>query len=73
MSLPGGCAIGTRPVNLHLKALEELGASISVGNGYIYAKTDGLIGANIHFDQVTVTATEKCHYGCHFSQRYEHN
>jgi UDP-N-acetylglucosamine 1-carboxyvinyltransferase len=58
VSLPGGCAIGTRPVNLHLKALEELGASISVGNGYIYAKTDGLIGANIHFDQVTVTATE---------------
>jgi UDP-N-acetylglucosamine 1-carboxyvinyltransferase len=40
VSLPGGCAIGTRPVNLHLKALEELGASISVGNGYIYAKTE---------------------------------
>jgi UDP-N-acetylglucosamine 1-carboxyvinyltransferase len=47
VSLPGGCAIGTRPVNLHLKALEELGASIRVENGYIYAKTDGLIGANI--------------------------
>lgn len=58
VSLPGGCAIGTRPVNLHLKALEELGASIEVKNGYIYAKTKGLVGANIHFDQVTVTATE---------------
>ncbi len=58
VSLPGGCAIGTRPVNLHLKALEELGASIEVKNGYIYAETKGLIGADIHFDQVTVTATE---------------
>jgi UDP-N-acetylglucosamine enolpyruvyl transferase len=42
-----------------LKALEELGASISVENGYIYAKTDGLIGANIHFDQVTVTEDQQ--------------
>ncbi|WXU00854.1 MAG: UDP-N-acetylglucosamine 1-carboxyvinyltransferase [Catillopecten margaritatus gill symbiont] len=58
VSLPGGCAIGTRPVNLHLKALEELGATIEVNNGYIYAQTKGLIGADIHFDQVTVTATE---------------
>ncbi len=58
VSLPGGCAIGTRPVNLHLKALKELGASIKVENGYIYAKSDGLVGANIHFDQITVTATE---------------
>lgn len=58
VSLPGGCAIGTRPVNLHLKALEKLGATIEVKNGYIYAETDGLVGADIHFDQVTVTATE---------------
>lgn len=58
VSLPGGCAIGTRPVNLHLKALEELGANIKVKNGYIYAQTDGLVGANIYFDQVSVTATE---------------
>ncbi|CAC9434878.1 UDP-N-acetylglucosamine 1-carboxyvinyltransferase (EC 2.5.1.7) [uncultured Gammaproteobacteria bacterium] len=58
VSLPGGCAIGTRPVNLHLKALEELNATIEVKNGYIYAKSKGLVGANIHFDQVTVTATE---------------
>ncbi|MDC9715347.1 MAG: UDP-N-acetylglucosamine 1-carboxyvinyltransferase [Gammaproteobacteria bacterium] len=58
VSLPGGCAIGTRPVNFHLKALEELNATIEVKNGYIYAKSEGLVGANIHFDQVTVTATE---------------
>ncbi len=58
VSLPGGCAIGTRPVNLHLQALEELGATIEVKNGYIYAETKGLLGANIHFDQISVTATE---------------
>ena len=58
VSLPGGCAIGTRPVNLHLKALEELGATIEVKNGYIYAKTKKLIGTEICFNQVTVTATE---------------
>jgi UDP-N-acetylglucosamine 1-carboxyvinyltransferase len=58
ISLPGGCAIGTRPVNLHLKALENLGANIQVKNGYIYAKADQLIGATIDFDKITVTATE---------------
>ena len=58
VSLPGGCAIGTRPVNLHLKALEELGATIEVKNGYIYAKAKSLIGTEIHFDQISVTATE---------------
>ncbi|MEO1944299.1 MAG: UDP-N-acetylglucosamine 1-carboxyvinyltransferase, partial [Candidatus Thioglobus sp.] len=58
ISLPGGCAIGTRPVNLHLKALEELGATIMVKNGYIYAESDNLVGATIDFDQVSVTATE---------------
>lgn len=58
VSLPGGCAIGTRPVNLHLKALEQLGATIEVKNGYIYAKAERLIGTDIHFEQITVTATE---------------
>ncbi len=58
VSLPGGCAIGTRPVNLHLKALEELGATIEVKNGYIYAHADTLVGTDIHFEQITVTATE---------------
>lgn len=58
ISLPGGCAIGSRPVNLHLKALEDLGASIKVESGYIYATAKKLIGAEIHFDQISVTATE---------------
>lgn len=58
VSLPGGCAIGTRPVNLHLKALEQLGATIEVKNGYIYAEAKALTGTEICFDQVTVTATE---------------
>jgi len=58
ISLPGGCAIGTRPVNLHLTALEKMGAKIDVKNGYIYATTNELIGANINFDLISVTATE---------------
>ncbi len=58
ISLPGGCAIGTRPVNLHLKALESLGAKITVKGGYIYATTEQLIGTDIHFEQISVTATE---------------
>jgi len=58
VSLPGGCAIGSRPVNLHLKALEELGAKIEVRSGYIYAEAKELIGTKIYFDQRSVTATE---------------
>ncbi|MDB4037466.1 UDP-N-acetylglucosamine 1-carboxyvinyltransferase [Candidatus Thioglobus sp.] len=58
ISLPGGCAIGTRPVNLHLSALEQMGAKIEVKNGYIYASTNELIGAQINFDLISVTATE---------------
>ncbi|SHA23813.1 UDP-N-acetylglucosamine 1-carboxyvinyltransferase [Bathymodiolus thermophilus thioautotrophic gill symbiont] len=58
VSLPGGCAIGTRPVDLHLKALKELGATIEVKNGYIYAEAENLVGADIYFDQISVTATE---------------
>ena len=58
VSLPGGCAIGSRPVNLHLKALEELGAKIEVKGGYIYAEAKELIGTKIYFDQRSVTATE---------------
>ena len=58
VSLPGGCAIGSRPVNLHLKALEELGATIEVKAGYIYAEAKELIGTKIYFDQRSVTATE---------------
>jgi len=59
VSLPGGCAIGQRPVDLHLKALEQMGAIIEIKNGYIDAKApNGLIGTTIVFDKITVTGTE---------------
>ena len=58
VSLPGGCAIGARPVNLHLKALQELGARINIDHGYIDAQADKLIGNRIWFDISTVTGTE---------------
>lgn len=59
VSLPGGCAIGSRPVDLHLRGLEAMGAEIVVEDGYIRAKTNGrLKGARIFFDTVTVTGTE---------------
>ena len=58
VSLPGGCAIGTRPVDLHIKGLEALGAEITVENGYIKAKAKRLKGARIVLDLVTVTGTE---------------
>ncbi|NVL90980.1 MAG: UDP-N-acetylglucosamine 1-carboxyvinyltransferase [Desulfobacterales bacterium] len=58
VSLPGGCAIGARPVNLHLKGLEKLGASISLEHGYIEAQARSLKGAEIYFDIVTVTGSE---------------
>ncbi len=58
VSLPGGCAIGSRPVNLHLRGLEALGAEISVDGGYIRARAKRLQGARVVFDQVTVTGTE---------------
>lgn len=58
IALPGGCAIGSRPVNFHLDALRLLGAEIKLKNGYIEAFAKELIGANIKFDGVTVTGTE---------------
>ena len=58
VSLPGGCAIGARPVNLHIQGLEAMGADIVVENGYIKAKADRLKGATIVLDMVTVTGTE---------------
>jgi|TARA_B110000444_G_scaffold151072_1_gene141376 UDP-N-acetylglucosamine 1-carboxyvinyltransferase len=59
VSLPGGCAIGTRPVNLHLFALEKLGAKIKIKNGYIYASAkNGLKGSIIKFPSISVGATE---------------
>ena len=58
IALPGGCAIGTRPVNYHLDALEQLGATITLKNGYIEASAKKLIGSKIKFDGITVTGTE---------------
>ena len=60
VSLPGGCAIGARPIDLHLKALEAMGAVIDLDGGYVVARAPqgGLRGAHLHFDTVTVTGTE---------------
>ncbi len=58
VSLPGGCAIGSRPVDLHIKGLQALGAEITVENGYIKARAKRLKGAHINLDIVTVTGTE---------------
>ena len=58
VSLPGGCAIGARPVDLHLTALEALGANIRIEHGYIEASADRLCGEDIYFDTPTVTGTE---------------
>lgn len=58
VSLPGGCAIGARPVNLHVRGLQSMGADIKVENGYIRARAGRLRGAHIVFDMVTVTGTE---------------
>ena len=59
VSLPGGCAIGARPINLHLRGLEQLGARIHQSHGYIEAEApQGLEGARVHFDRITVTGTE---------------
>ncbi|HEY6940385.1 UDP-N-acetylglucosamine 1-carboxyvinyltransferase [Dokdonella sp.] len=58
VSLPGGCAIGSRPVDLHLKGLQALGAEVSVEGGYIKARAKRLRGARINMDLVTVTGTE---------------
>ena len=58
VSLPGGCAIGARPVNLHVAGLQSMGADVSVENGFIKARAKQLKGAHIVFDIVTVTGTE---------------
>jgi len=59
VSLPGGCAIGQRPIDLHLNALEKMGANIEIKGGYVRAEApDGLVGAKIIFDKITVGGTE---------------
>jgi UDP-N-acetylglucosamine 1-carboxyvinyltransferase len=58
VSLPGGCAIGARPINLHIKGLQQMGASITLDHGYVDARADQLKGGDIYLDIVTVTGTE---------------
>lgn len=58
VSLPGGCAIGARPIDLHIQALEKMGAKIAIEHGYVEARAERLRGAEIHFDKITVTGTE---------------
>ena len=58
VSLPGGCAIGVRPINLHLKGLEKLGATINFDHGYVTAQASGLRGTDFYFDTISVTGTE---------------
>lgn len=58
ISMPGGCAIGTRPIDLHLKGFEAMGAKIDIGNGYVEATVDRLVGADIYLDFPSVGATE---------------
>lgn len=58
VALPGGCSIGSRPVDLHLKGFEALGANIKIDHGYVYAKADNLIGAEINLDFPSVGATQ---------------
>jgi len=58
VSLPGGCAIGARPINLHIKGLEKLGATVKTEHGYVEATAERLIGAEILFDKISVTGTE---------------
>ena len=58
VSLPGGCAIGARPIDLHIKGLEQLGAKITQDHGYVEATADRLKGGEIVFEKITVTGTE---------------
>jgi UDP-N-acetylglucosamine 1-carboxyvinyltransferase len=58
VSLPGGCAIGSRPIDMHIKGLEQLGAKITQDHGYVEASADRLKGTEIVFDKITVTGTE---------------
>ncbi|MGD0521363.1 MAG: UDP-N-acetylglucosamine 1-carboxyvinyltransferase [Terracidiphilus sp.] len=58
VAMPGGCAIGGRPIDLHIKGLEKMGATITQEHGYLEARTDRLRGAHLVFDRITVTGTE---------------
>ena len=58
VAMPGGCAIGGRPIDLHIKGLEKMGATIVQEHGYLEARADRLKGAHLVFDKITVTGTE---------------
>src|SRR5271163_3246758 len=58
VAMPGGCAIGDRPIDMHLKGLEKMGATITQEHGYLEARADRLVGAHLVFDRITVTGTE---------------
>jgi UDP-N-acetylglucosamine 1-carboxyvinyltransferase len=68
VSLPGGCAIGARPIDLHLMGLEKLGAEVTIEHGYVVATAKKLRGARIYFDTVTVTGTENIMMAAVFAQ-----
>src|SRR5437899_6619498 len=63
VSMPGGCAIGARPINLHIKGFEKLGAAVRTEHGYVEAAAERLDGSEIVFDKVTVTGTENLMMG----------
>ncbi len=65
VSLPGGCAIGARPIDLHIKGLELLGAKITQDHGYVEASADRLKGGEILFDRITVTGHRRLAHGGH--------
>ena len=70
ISMPGGCAIGTRPIDLHLKGFEALGAEIEIGHGFINATApNGLKGTSIYLDFPSVGATENIMMGCLYGRR----
>ena len=69
VSLPGGCAIGQRPVDLHIKGLQAMGAQIDIEQGYILARAERLKGAAIVLDLVTVTGTENLMMARHSGRR----
>ena len=73
VSFPGGCAIGPRPVDLHLKGLQQLGAEVEVDSGYIIARTNGLVGAEMVSEGPTGVkrrCNRKRHDGCNLGGRY---
>lgn len=72
VSLPGGCSLGQRPVNLHLRGFERMATSFSEDHGYIHGRTAGLVGATIHFDRPSHTGTENIMIGATLAKGTTH-